>query len=84
MDHADVAAAIRAIATAPLRATGPDATPTKRELIETVAVASTALDAARDSLEECVRLARRHGVSWAEIGQVLGITRQAAFQRFGS
>jgi hypothetical protein len=49
-----------------------------------VAAASAALEAARELLDESVRLARLDGASWGDIGAVLGISRQAAFQRFGS
>jgi hypothetical protein len=35
------------------------------------------------NLRHQVAVARRHGHSWAAIGFVLGITRQAAQQRFG-
>jgi len=36
-----------------------------------------------DGLREAVQLARQAGHTWAEIGELLGTTRQAAFQRFG-
>ena len=36
-----------------------------------------------DTLHALVRRARNEGRTWAEIGQVLNVTRQAAFQRFG-
>ncbi len=36
-----------------------------------------------DTLHALVRRARAEGRTWAEIGQVLNVTRQAAFQRFG-
>jgi hypothetical protein len=36
-----------------------------------------------DGLREAVQAARRAGHTWAEIGDLLGTTRQAAFQRFG-
>ena len=35
------------------------------------------------ALQEAVDRARAAGHSWREIGDVLGTTRQAAFQRFG-
>ncbi|MGH3152759.1 MAG: hypothetical protein ACRDOB_18790, partial [Streptosporangiaceae bacterium] len=34
-------------------------------------------------LREAVQNARDAGHTWAEIGELLGTTRQAAFQRFG-
>lgn len=36
-----------------------------------------------DGMQAAVERAREAGSTWAEVGQVLGITRQAAFQRFG-
>ena len=36
-----------------------------------------------DGLREAVQNARQAGHTWAEIGDLLGTTRQAAFQRFG-
>lgn len=49
-----------------------------------------ALAAARDlatvageAMQQAVDQARAAGHSWREIGDVLGTTRQAAFQRFG-
>jgi hypothetical protein len=36
------------------------------------------------NLRQRVAAARRHGHSWAAIGFILGITRQAAQQRFGA
>jgi hypothetical protein len=35
------------------------------------------------SLRHVVREARRAGVTWQRIGEVLGVTRQAAQSRFG-
>jgi hypothetical protein len=39
--------------------------------------------AANEALQGAVDRARDAGHSWREIGEVLGTTRQAAFQRFG-
>lgn len=39
--------------------------------------------AASEALQAAVDRARDAGHSWREIGEVLGTTRQAAFQRFG-
>jgi hypothetical protein len=36
-----------------------------------------------EGMQAAVRRARKGGSTWAEVGQVLGISRQAAFQRFG-
>lgn len=42
-----------------------------------------AVKAAEHSLEEAVAAERARGKSWADIGTRLGVTRQAAFKRFG-
>lgn len=49
-------------------------------LIEAAAIAA---DEARIALHRWVRAGRRGGLSWAEIGQVVGVSKQAAQQRFG-
>jgi hypothetical protein len=36
-----------------------------------------------EGMQAAVQRARKAGQTWAEVGQVLGISRQAAFQRFG-
>lgn len=33
-------------------------------------------------IEKAVRIAREQGHTWAEVGQALGVSRQAAWQRF--
>lgn len=38
---------------------------------------------AEELLSATARAARDHGCTWQEIGDVVGVTRQAAFQRFG-
>ncbi|MCQ9173120.1 DUF3887 domain-containing protein [Corynebacterium amycolatum] len=43
-----------------------------------------ATNIAEQELEDAVAQARTAGHSWAEIGNVLNISRQAAFKRFGS
>jgi hypothetical protein len=51
--------------------------------LELVARAAEAHEATRDLLHQSVATARAGGHSWAAIGVVLGLTRQAAQQRFG-
>lgn len=48
-----------------------------------VAAASAAFDKAREALHRAVREALDDGATWSEVGEVLGVSRQAAFQRFG-
>lgn len=45
--------------------------------------AAEADQVAGDLLQQAVTAARANGHSWAEIGETLGLTRQAAQQRFG-
>ncbi|CCM63201.1 MAG: sigma-70 family RNA polymerase sigma factor [Candidatus Microthrix parvicella] len=47
-----------------------------------VAAASEAVRAGEAKLRESVEIARAHGRSWNEIALALGVTRQAARQRF--
>ena len=58
-------------------------TPDKALRLEMVAKASAAFEAARKALQRAVHVALDHGATWADIGGVLGVSRQAAFQRFG-
>ena len=51
--------------------------------LERVWAASRASQAVHELTAEAVRIARAKGTTWAEIGDTLGITRQAAQQRFG-
>jgi hypothetical protein len=54
------------------------------EFLETLPAAAEALTSAEDSLREHVRELRRRGVSWERIASALGVTRQAAWERFSS
>lgn len=45
---------------------------------------STTVTQVDDFLNEWVRLARSRKLSWAEIGTALGVSRQAAWERFGT
>jgi hypothetical protein len=49
---------------------------------EAITVAHLVADEGRLTLQRWVDAARRTGLSWAEIGQALGISKQAAQQRF--
>jgi Protein of unknown function (DUF3887) len=51
--------------------------------LTTVAVIRSLARVVEDGMREAVQQARQAGHTWAEIGELLGTTRQAAFQRFG-
>jgi hypothetical protein len=51
--------------------------------LEALTAARDLAAAAGEALQQAVDQARAAGHSWREIGDVLGTTRQAAFQRFG-
>ena len=51
--------------------------------LDAVAVIRSLARLVEDGMREAVQLARQAGHTWAEIGDLLGTTRQAAFQRFG-
>ena len=53
-----------------------------RKLLATLRPSEAAVEATREVLQEHVDLLRKRGVSWSEIGEVLGISRQAAWERF--
>lgn len=55
----------------------------KGRLLKRVGTAAAAFEAARTVLHQAVHAAVDQGASWSEIGRVLGVSRQAAFQRFG-
>ncbi|MEO7132302.1 MAG: hypothetical protein ABIZ07_13100 [Dermatophilaceae bacterium] len=52
------------------------------EDLRAVAVAADTLAADEARLTEAVEIARAHGRSWTRIGIALGVSRQAARQRF--
>jgi hypothetical protein len=51
--------------------------------LDAIALVQGAARAVDDGMQRAVQRAREAGHTWAEVGQVLGTTRQAAFQRFG-
>lgn len=61
----------------------PAARPPAEHLLDTVSAARELRRAADDALGAAVADARDRGATWAELGAVLGTSRQAAFQRFG-
>lgn len=52
--------------------------------LDRVEAARTGLAAAEVELVESIRAARAAGASWAAIGLVFGISRQAAWERFAA
>lgn len=48
-----------------------------------ISQAAEALRQAEAELVDQVRSARRRGITWAQVGESLGVSRQAAFKRFG-
>ena len=59
------------------------ASATPAEVLELISVCAAITDSARSCLEASVADARRAGCSWTDVGRALGISRQAAFRRFG-
>lgn len=57
--------------------------PTTEELIDFVDQARWMLGLAKDAADLAVERAREGGVTWQQIGDLFGTTRQAAQQRFG-
>lgn len=51
--------------------------------MDTIREAHQALNQAKGQLQAAVQRARSQGHTWAEIGETLGMSRQAAFKRFG-
>jgi hypothetical protein len=59
----------------------PLARPTE-ELVELLGSVNLATDAHRDFLQSLVDTLRAREVSWADIGEALGVSRQSAWERF--
>lgn len=56
------------------------------EIVATLAAAADAAEALRRdeaALQQAVVAARAHGATWSQIGEVLGISRQSAHERWG-
>jgi hypothetical protein len=52
------------------------------ELLASIARLDTAPDHVERAVAEHVRILRERGVTWARIGETLGISRQSAWERF--
>jgi ATP-dependent Clp protease ATP-binding subunit ClpX len=59
-----------------------DKTPTEH-LLRTLAGYNKATEAADEAMRDLVDVLREREISWAQIGETLGATRQAAWKRFG-
>jgi ClpX C4-type zinc finger protein len=57
---------------------------TDDDLLNTLRPAATAVTAVDETLRQHVDLLRQRGLTWERIGAALGISRQAAWERFGS
>ncbi|MGH3547697.1 MAG: anti-sigma factor RsbA family regulatory protein [Pseudonocardiaceae bacterium] len=72
---------------APADATRPTASSTERRLVEPVLEALTAVEALARVVDRwrarLVRLARTRGAPWTDIGHSLGVSKQAAHERYG-
>jgi ATP-dependent protease Clp ATPase subunit len=55
---------------------------TDAQLLASLPSAQATVDAVRDVLQQQVDTLRKREVSWAAIGAALGISRQAAWERF--
>jgi hypothetical protein len=55
---------------------------TNEQLLATLPAAAAAVDAAQQTLRDHVALLRERDMSWERIGEALGISRQAAWERF--
>ncbi len=55
---------------------------TDTQLLEALPPSEATVESVRDVLQTQVETLRQRGVSWAAIGQALGVSRQAAWERF--
>lgn len=57
---------------------------TDAELLSKLPLISMTADQVNEFLRQWVALLRERKISWAEIGKVLGVSRQAAWERFSA
>jgi hypothetical protein len=55
---------------------------TDEELLEALPASAAAVEAVEEKLVEHVGMLRKRDVSWERIATVLGVSRQAAWERF--
>ena len=60
----------------------PDKTPTE-QLLAMLAGYNRAFESIDRAMQDIVDILRRRDVSWAVLGEQLGVSRQAAWKRFG-
>jgi hypothetical protein len=52
------------------------------DLLASLKPAEATVDAVRSVLQNQIETLRKRGITWAEIGRALGVSRQAAWERF--
>jgi biotin operon repressor len=52
------------------------------QLLQSLKPSAAAVEGMRNVLQQQVETLRKRGVSWADIGAALGVSRQAAWERF--
>ena len=57
---------------------------TDDQFLETLPAAAGAVNAAEEQLHKHVNHLRKRGVSWNRIAEMLGVTRQAVWERFSN
>jgi ClpX C4-type zinc finger len=57
---------------------------TDEEFLATLPAAEAALEVSADKLHEHVGMLRERGISWEKIAVALGVSRQAAWERFSN
>jgi uncharacterized protein DUF3887 len=82
-DQPAVPGHVNASLTIPPRQTIVDNVPERPRVLAAIGEAQARARSAEEELAVSVAQARESGHTWAEIGRVLGTSRQAAFQRFG-
>ena len=55
---------------------------TDAQLLAALKPAEASLDAVRSVLQAQINALRKRGISWSQIGDALGVSRQAAWERF--
>jgi biotin operon repressor len=55
---------------------------TDEQLLKSLAPAVATVEATRTVLQQQIKMLRKRGVSWNAIGGALGMSRQAAWERF--